>query len=259
MPRVYLPPEKFSGKTVSIEGDAYHHLKNVLRIEKGDPLWVIDNSGKEFWVKITDVDKKNIIGEILGVRQATRQPKTEIYLYQGLLKPDKMDLVVQKATELGVSRIIPVVATRSQIRELSAARLQRWKRIILGASAQSFRTIIPVIEDAVSFETALDEAVSAGETWVFWENEEKDDPLKALNNHSEWSHLSIFIGPEGGLTLNEVTLARSKGSKILTLGPQVLRSETAAIASLAISVFLAERRERLFKEKPRHEDSWKFM
>jgi len=259
MPRVYLPPEKFSGKSVLIEGEAYHHLKNVLRMEKGDPLWVIDNSGREFWVKITEVDKKDMKGEILGVRDSSRQPLTEIILYQGLLKPDKMDLVIQKATELGVSRIVPVAATRSQIRELSPSRLQRWKRIILGACAQSFRTLAPVIEEAMSFESAVEKANQDGETWVFWENEEKDDPLKALNGHSDFSKLSIFIGPEGGLTLSEVMFSRSKGSRILTLGPQVLRSETAAIASLAISVFLVERRDRLGKEKPRQEDSWKFM
>jgi len=175
------------------------------------------------------------------VKSLKKKKPLEIILYQSLLKSSKMDLIIQKVSEAGVSQIVPVISERSQLREISGNRLRRWQKIIEGACAQSLQPNCPRLEELQPFSRALDWAVSQGNTWLFWENEAEEDPISIFLQTPPQGKLAVFIGPEGGFTQREVVEAREKGGKILSLGEQTYRAETAAILAVGLISLLTER------------------
>lgn len=228
--RFLVDKQEISGTQIVIKDKkSLHRLKNVLRLKKGAEIIVLDNSCKEYKVILTSILKNEAQCEIIN--QITHPlPELEITLFQALLKlPDKMDLVIQKATELGVHKIVPIKTARS-VADVQDRHL-RWCNIASSAFLQSRQVKIPIIEQAKDFKEILENKFDLG--LLFWE-EMKERNLKRVISSAKTKRVAVIIGPEGGFDSNEVELAKEKGIIPVSLGSQILRSETASIVAIAL-------------------------
>ncbi len=236
----HVPQDQITDKSVRISGRELHHLVNVLRLREGDEITVLDGSGGVYEVLLTSCDRDAAIGEIRDRWQA-KPASVEVVLLVGLPKADKMDMVVQRSTELGACGIVPVMC-RHTVLQLSAERTQqridRWRQIAVEASKQSHRPFFPFISDILSFEEAL-QNYQADLRLIFVAR--ATQPIEELKNvlrqNANAKRVNVFIGPEGGLAEDEIRLALSAGAAPVSLGSNVLRTETAAIAALAIVLY----------------------
>jgi 16S rRNA (uracil1498-N3)-methyltransferase len=223
------------GETVSLL-PIHHQLFRVLRAQPGDQLLVLDNAGNERQMEVVSIERRDTLARVLEMRPAPREPETRITLYQCILKADKFDLVVQKATELGVSEIVPVISNRTVARmgRVVLGKQARWESIVREAAEQSGRGALPLIGEARTFAEAT--AGAGGTRLLPWEEGEANPGLVSALRQSTQpvSAVSILIGPEGGLEAAEVTQAIDAGWQVVSLGQRILRAETAAIASLSV-------------------------
>ncbi|HEY6010958.1 MAG TPA: 16S rRNA (uracil(1498)-N(3))-methyltransferase [Nitrospirota bacterium] len=246
-PRFFITPEQVSGLSIVVSGEDVRHIASVLRMKTGDELLLCDGAGTEYVAKIASLDRAEIRTEILS-RSVSKSGFPSIILGQGLPKSDKMDLIVQKATELGVAGIVPLITERTimKIRD-EEKRLVRWKKIAREAAMQSNRPDIPFIEPIRSFQEfilsphpgplSLGPEVLASDPRILrilpWE--EGTDPLKnVLRQNKGVGTVCILIGPEGGFSRAEAAWAQEQGFHAVSLGPTILRTETAAIAALSM-------------------------
>ncbi len=240
MPRIFLPLGE-NPHTVRISGEKARYLVTVLRCEKGGELEILDGRGHSFSTRIVSLTRQEVIAEVTGVSRRDTESRLLITLIQGVLKGEKMELVIQKTTELGVREIFPVVTERSQIRE--TRKTGRWRKIAEYASRQCGRAAVPVIHEPVSFVSlfsANPERTPFPEKsrgLLFWE--EGGIPMKEVRDRvGECLSMTIAIGPEGGFTKGEVKRAESGGFIPVSLGNRILRAETAAISATALVQFL---------------------
>jgi 16S rRNA (uracil1498-N3)-methyltransferase len=231
MPRIFLPDPEIRDGVIFIRGEKARYLTAVLRSGAGDTLTVSDTNGNSYFAKIIRATRKEVSAEITGKGDAGGESPLKITLLQGLLKGEKMDLVVQKATELGVGKIIPVITCRSQVRE--TRKLGRWQKIAEEASRQSGRSMIPVVGQTLDFESLFNDPPVPGRGIIFWERGGEKLPA-VVKRFSEVGEIELFTGPEGGFSEAEVRTAKEKGFSIATLGRRILRAETAAIVALGI-------------------------
>ncbi|MEW6586981.1 MAG: 16S rRNA (uracil(1498)-N(3))-methyltransferase [Nitrospirota bacterium] len=236
MARIYLPASHIKGNLVSITGEKARYLRSVTRCSEGDILIVFDGEGNCFRTKVANVGSREVLAEIERQFPCDVESPVHFTLGQGLLKGEKMDLVVQKTTELGVNEIRPVITDRSQLRE--TRKISRWRKIVQEAARQSGRSVVPVVHEAVNltdFLNSLPEGILQG--IVFYE----EGGLKVSDAFSSFgtktSSLVMLVGPEGGFTRGEIAAAEGKGFLIATLGKRILRAETAAIAAAALVQF----------------------
>ena len=224
-----------------ITGKELHHLVDVVRLREGDEITVLDGIGGLYEAKLTSCTRDVAVGEIKNRRQI-KPPLVEVTLFVGLPKSDKMDMIVQKATELGAQRVIPLLCQRSvphPSAERAERRVARWRQIAVAASKQSRRPFFPVISNLLHFDEALEEShsdlklVFAPYMSSVGPNRLKD----VLGQNIGAKEISIFIGPEGGFTEDEVSQATSAGAIPVSLGENILRTETAAIAALSIVLY----------------------
>lgn len=227
-------------KSVLISGKELHHLKDVLRLKKGANIIVFDGKGREFIGTIEAVGKDEARIVIEKKLDAFKESRFEITLAQGIARGEKMDIIIQKATELGVSRIIPFAASRvvPKLRggEQIAKKTKRWQRIALEAAKQCRRDVVPQIEEPITFAEVLSRYSHGAEKYIKiipWEGEKKNI-LKDILNVEDFSGCVVLIGPEGGFSGDEVVEAKKAGFLPVTLGPRILRTETAAISIAAI-------------------------
>ncbi len=235
MRRLFLPEIDPSGET-RIVGEKARYLSTVLRCREGDELLLFDGRAASYRAKIIGITKREVSVEILGVARADTESPVGLSLIQGLLKGDKMDLVIQKTTELGVREIIPAATARSQFSD--TRRVPRWRKIAEEAAQQCGRTTVPHVRDTLPFDELFS---SSGihtkcHGLLFWE-EEGTGFHEALEEVKGKGPLSIAVGPEGGFTREEAALAESAGLVITSMGRRILRAETAAIAAAAILQF----------------------
>lgn len=232
MPKVFLPVPEITTRIISITGENARYLTTVLRCRAGDLITVNDKGCKSYPGRIISATRKEVAVEITGAaRETDSESPLKIRLLQGLLKGDKMDLVIQKATELGVTEIIPVITERSQVRE--TRKVARWQKIAQEASRQSGRSHVPAIREPADIESTLSgRPVSRGGI-IFWE--QGGERLSAVIRRFRGTPaIEVFTGPEGGFSEKEVRTAQEKGFSIATLGKRILRAETAAIVALGI-------------------------
>jgi 16S rRNA (uracil1498-N3)-methyltransferase len=232
-PRVYVDPPVVAGKRLVLEGSAANHIARVLRLRSGDPLTVFDGSGGEFGARIEELRKEAVVVAVQEHRALDRESPLPLTLAQGMSRGERMDWVIQKATELGTSRIVPVFTKRSVVRldEKQAERkLQHWRAIAVAACEQCGRNRIPELATPVDFFDVL-AADTSGSTRIVLSpaGELRIDDLKEVA-----AGITVLIGPEGGLEDAEREAAIAAGFKPVRLGPRVLRTETAAIAALTI-------------------------
>jgi len=234
-PRFFISPEQVSGQQVSLSGEDVRHIATVLRMKPGEELLLCDGQGTDYAARVTQVTKSEIVAEITG--QSKREPQQpRILLGQGLPKSDKMDWIAQKATELGVGTIVPIVTERTimKVRD-EGKRVSRWQKIAREAAMQSNRPDIPLVDPIVPFSEFLRTLNSEPGTLLLFPWEEGTLPVKdILCKRQDIKKIVVLIGPEGGFSQKEAELAKAKGFHLVSLGRNILRTETAAIAVLSM-------------------------
>jgi 16S rRNA (uracil1498-N3)-methyltransferase len=239
--RFYAPRPAFSPdeKSVVLDADETLHLRDVLRLHPGDEVFVFDGTGREFSCTVAAVSRNSSDLTILSEVDPSR-PESRLNLSLGvaLLKHEKFDLVVQKATELGVNRIIPVTSERADVRPRSddqaGKRVSRWQRIALEATKQSGRARVPEVAAPVSFASFAQHEIEADRALMFAERAGQSLEIVCESFTSPLASLVALIGPEGGWTDAEIEIARESGWGIVTLGGRIMRAETAAITIVAL-------------------------
>lgn len=227
--------------TVTISGEDVKHIAGVLRAAPGDHLELSDGMGTDYDVVIDHISKDSILTKIIGSRPNKTEPPIEVTLFQGIPKADKMDYIIQKCVELGVKRIIPVTTARTVVRfankKDSDSKAARWRRIAQEAAKQCDRGIIPEVGDPVSFNEAVGQASGFDLKLIPYEEESRGSLRRLLKEFSNAGTIAVFIGPEGGFTADEAEKAVKGGFASVTLGPRILRTETAGLASAAIIMY----------------------
>ncbi len=224
MARFFVSPENIGDGRITITGEDVSHITRVLRMREGDTFTVCDKAGRDYVCSLLSADKQAVTAKILEEKENEAEPPVFITLYQGIPKASKLDYLVQKCVEIGVSRIVPVMTTR--VVKAGEVKKERLSKIALEAAKQSGRGIVPAVGDTVSFREAVLEARGADIALFPYECEMEKSLKKALRGKVA-SSVSILIGPEGGFTDEEKAFAEENGLLVVTLGKRILRTETA--------------------------------
>jgi 16S rRNA (uracil1498-N3)-methyltransferase len=238
--RFFVAPGSISGDVVTFGPDLVHQLRVVLRLRPGAQVIVLDDSGIEYDVTLDRVGRDAVTGRIEARRWAKTEPRVKVTLYQSLLKSDRFEWVLQKGTELGVARFVPVFAARTVVRGGSwvEKRRDRLERIIREAAEQSARGRLPVLGPALPFGEACADSVAAHDLSILPAVAADGEGLAAaLPVHSQIERVALLVGPEGGYTPEEVALAAGQGLRVVTLGPRILRAETAGVVAPALVLY----------------------
>jgi len=232
--RVYVETPVAAGRRLVVEGSAVNHITRVLRLRSGDALTVFDGSGGEFGARIEEFRKDSVVVSVEDHRTLDRESPLSLTLAQGISRGERMDWIIQKATELGATRIVPVFTKRSVVRlddKQAERKLQHWRAITVAACEQCGRNRLPDLATPIDFFDVLPESVTPGETRLLLSpgGDLRIDDLRDIQ-----SGVTVLIGPEGGLDEVEQEAAIAAGFKAVRMGPRVLRTETAAIAALTI-------------------------
>ncbi|NLH73962.1 MAG: 16S rRNA (uracil(1498)-N(3))-methyltransferase [Verrucomicrobia bacterium] len=227
-----------------LEGSEAHHALNVLRVETNSPVSVLDGAGSEYLCTVKDVRRNSVALAVLERRQFT-QPHYPVTLFQAVVKNKAMDLIIQKTTELGVHKIVPVICERSVVRPSSAdaaEKVAKWRAVAIEAIKQCGQPWLPLIDEPRPLAHVLREQQAAGLSIVASLQHGAKHPRECFMAHlavhrSPPKTVSVWIGPEGDFTKDELAAILASGAVPVTLGPHVLRSETAAICSVAISMY----------------------
>lgn len=230
---------------ITITGSDVNHIKNVLRMRIGEELMVCDGTGMEYTCEITEFSAVEVILSIQKAEKASTELSVRLKLYQGLPKKDKMELIIQKAVELGAAEIIPVMTKRCIVKleddKKEAKKLERWQAIAESAAKQSGRGIIPTVAKVMNYKEAIKKASEEGMTLIPYEMAEGMKTLKeAAKQAPKQQVISVFIGPEGGFEEAEVEYARENGVIPVSLGKRILRTETAGFTTLSILMYEIE-------------------
>lgn len=237
----YVKNEQIDNEKAVILGDDVKHIKDVLRYNVGDNLDICDENGIRYITVISSFDKNKIFLDVLEKSDYTTEPTVNVTLYQGMPKSDKLELIIQKCTELGVTDIVPVITDRVIVKfdEKSInKKLERWNKIAQEAGKQSGRQKIPIVEKPIKLKKVI-ENISKYDILILPYECEKMLTLKtALRNlNKECKNVAIFIGPEGGFSEDEINSLNFENVKRVTLGPRILRTETAGLATLAMVLY----------------------
>jgi len=240
----YVEPEAVSADTARIAGGDVNHIKNVLRMHPGEEIVILDGSGMEYRCEIETISDE-VLARVLEAKKTEAELSVRLLLFQGLPKKDKMELIIQKAVELGVSEIIPVLTKRTVVKledkKKEQKKLERWQAIAEAAAKQSGRGIIPKVCEAVKFIEAVRQAEQLDEALIPYELAEgMDEARERIRGLKGKKNIGIFIGPEGGFEEEEIALATSAGIHPITLGKRILRTETAGLCILSVIMFELE-------------------
>ena len=237
MTRVFVRPDAVDANRVRFDAAEAHHLRRVLRLRPGAVVEATDGAGGLYTIRLVTLDGAGGWGAIEARAEPTRESPCSITLAQAILKGDRMSWLVQKATELGVSRIVPMETERvvARVADEGVARQTRWARIAREAVKQCGRVIVPGIDPPRAFPEVLAEVASHDVAWVCWEGGGQTLVEAAAGTASR---LLLLIGPEGGFTADEVAAAESAGARRVSLGPRILRAESAGLTAVALGQFL---------------------
>ncbi len=244
--RFFVSPEQISGRRVTLTASQARQIFSVLRMRQAQHIVVLDNQGWQYGVRLDKVSSDLVAGEIVSREKATGEPKTKLTLYQALLKKDNFEWILQKGTEIGIAKFVPLISQRCVVRHkaLKPAKKQRWQRIISEAAEQSGRGRLPILTEPITLAQALGNVNEFDRALVPWEREPENAFLDSLSDviqggSSRPAQIAVFIGPEGGFAEEEIEDAVKAGVQPVTLGSRILRSETAAMiaSTLALSAF----------------------
>lgn len=242
MYRFYVHTEQIGENTIDIIGGDVNHIKNVLRLEQGDWVVACDGEGTDYVSRIASLQSECVTLTVEKVQETGTELPTHIVLFQGMPKKDKLELIIQKAVELGAKEIVPVMTKRTVVKlqepKKVKKKLERWQTIAEAAAKQCDRGVIPIVHEPVSFRQALKMAKQLEYNVIPYELQDGIHTSREIVAEAcQKSSLGIFIGPEGGFEEEEVALATEQGAKPLTLGKRILRTETAGMALLSILMF----------------------
>lgn len=254
MHRFFIAPELLNQLNIdiSLPKELAHQVRDVIRLDIGERLLLLDNSGDEVLAVVANSSKASVDVHLLERRPGRSEPAVHITLCQGMLKSTRFEWILEKGTELGVCVFSPIICRRSMagLEDVGSSKIQRWQRIIQEAAEQSGRSRLPQLLPIRTLAEALEDITPDALVIMPWEEERALALREALHasihthenvgatlavarSHRNPSYIVIFMGPEGGLTAEEVALAQRHGVQVVTLGDRILRAETAAIATVA--------------------------
>ena len=246
MYQFFVEPHQIHDNTVIIEGGDVNHIKNVLRMKVGEEIAVSNGvDGKEYRCGIARIEEECIVCELRFVKEDGLELSSRVHLYQGLPKADKMELIIQKAVELGVYEIIPVETKRCVVKldaKKAKSKVERWQAIAEAAAKQSKRRIVPTVTMPVTFGEALQQVKNMEIKLIPYELAEGMEKTKEIiENLPENVDIAVFIGPEGGFEEKEIEKAMNAGVQPITLGKRILRTETAGFTVMAWIMYQLEK------------------
>lgn len=243
----FVEPYQIKEKEIWILGQDVNHIRNVLRMKPGEQITVSSrqDDGRAYRCRIHSLEEEQVRAEILWVQEADAELPIRISLFQGLPKGDKMELIIQKAVELGAWEIVPVASRRAVVKldeKKAQAKVKRWNAIAESAAKQSGRLRIPQVRSVMSFKEAADYGAGFDKKLIPYELAKGMEQTRtALGEIQPGDSVAIFIGPEGGFEEEEVKLASERGFAPITLGKRILRTETAGMALLSVLMFQMEK------------------
>lgn len=231
-------------KKIHITGSDVNHIKNVLRMRQGETILISAGDNLEYTCLVSEMEAEEVIADISYVQEVGMELPSKIYLFQGLPKSDKMELIIQKAIELGVAEIVPMATKRAVVKldaKKAAKKVQRWNEIAKSAAKQSKRGLIPEVKPVMSFKEAVEYGKSMDMLLIPYEDAKGiAHSREVVETVKDKKSLGIYIGPEGGFPEEEVSLAMKAGAEPVTLGHRILRTETAGMTLLSILMFMLE-------------------
>ena len=244
MHHFFVTPEQVKGEHIYIEGSDVNHIKNVLRMKIGEELGISDGNNKKYLCEIESMTSEEVCVAIKEEQRGDTELPSKIYLFQGLPKSDKMELIVQKAVELGAYEIIPVVTKRAVVKldaKKASKKVERWNSIAESGAKQSGRNVIPKVTDVMTWKEAMEYAKALDVVLIPYELAEgMQETRDIIAQIQSGQSIGIFIGPEGGFETAEVENAMEHGAKPITLGKRILRTETAGLTTLSILMYHLE-------------------
>lgn len=248
MARFFVSPGQIGPASVSIFDGDVNHIRKVLRMKEGDELTVSDGDGTDYFCRIRSISEEVVVCDIVDSWTSYVELPVKLYLFQGLPKADKMELIIQKAVELGAYEIVPVAMSRSIVKldeKKAGKKTARWQGISESGAKQSDRAIIPEVKSPMSYKNALEYAKTLDAIIVPYEKadgiEVSRELISKLCSDENIKSIGIFIGPEGGFAEKEIEQALEAGATPITLGRRILRTETAGLAVLSILMYQLER------------------
>lgn len=245
MYQFFVEPGQIQEKTIIITGSDVNHIKNVLRMKVGEELAVSNGTdGREYRCEIVSLEEEQVVCALRFVKEDGLELPSKVYLFQGLPKADKMELIIQKAVELGAYEVIPVATKRCVVKleeKKAASKIARWQAIAEAAAKQSKRRIVPRVTEVLSFKEALQKAASMDVKLIPYELAEGMARTKELiNGIGPGQEIAVFIGPEGGFEEAEIQAAVDSGIEPVTLGKRILRTETAGLTIISWIMYQLE-------------------
>ena len=242
MSTFYIKNNQIEENKIIIQGEDVNHIKNVLRYQNGDKLEVCNEGGTRFYTKISDMNQNEIILDILEISNDTTEPDVNVVLFQGLPKAGKMELIVQKCTELGVSGIVPVIMDRVIVKldeKNESKKIERWQKIAKEAATQSGRQKILYVDKAINWKNSIGKLSKYDIVIVPSECEKENYIKNVLRNMDEnVKNIAIVVGPEGGFSDGDIEiLSELTNMKKVSLGPRILRTETAGFVTLTMAIY----------------------
>lgn len=233
-PRIYQPSPLVLNSEVELDADAFGHVVRVLRLKDGDAITLFNGDGYDFDAVICQTSKKAASAKIVGQTQITNESPLKLHLGQGISRGDRMDFTLQKSVELGVTEITPVFTERCGVKlsgERLTKKLQQWQKIVISACEQSGRAFVPTVNAPISLDDWLAQATEDLKLNLHPRAEHSIMTLPVASEYQQ-THIRLLIGPEGGLSDEEIAQTQTQGFTDILLGPRVLRTETAALTAL---------------------------
>lgn len=233
MPHFYVNPKNLNNGTFVMDNEQFHYLTNVRRFVVGDTINIFDGLGNSFVAQIEKIEKKQIFGKIISSK-TFQPPSKKISLYTAIPKGERFDWLIEKASEIGVFKIVPVIYERSIVKDFTRNKIERYRKISMAASSQSWRADIMQIENTIKFSNIINILKEQKNSLNILPYESEEEKKIVSLDFANVNNINIFIGPEGGFDNKEINFALNNNFQIVTLGKNILRVETAAIVSASI-------------------------
>ena len=247
MRKFFVNSENIKENKVNILGNDVNHIKNVLRLKIGDQIQICNQETSENYIcEIIEIDNKCVETEILEKIEAVAEGNVDLHIFQGLPKADKMELIIQKGTELGVSKFIPVSFKRSIVKlsgKDEAKKIERWQKIAEVAAKQSHRDLVPEVKNIINVKNVCDLISEYDIVLLAYEEELQNyikNELLKIKSANEKIKIAVVIGPEGGIDSEEADALKNSGAKVVSLGKRILRTETVALQVASIIMYELE-------------------
>ena len=243
MPKFFVRQERIENNKVTITGDDAFHISRALRMAKGEHITVCDMQCNEYDCVLSEFNPDSVVADIIAEKKIDNEPRVKVFLFQALPKGDKLDTVIQKAVECGVFEITPFESERCVVKvkpDAEAKKTERRNRIALEAAKQCGRGYVPQVNPTVDFKSAIKKSASCDISVLCYEGEENYSLKELLQSNKNIETVAVFIGSEGGFSVDEVKCALDSGMKSVSLGKRILRTETASSFVLSCIVYETE-------------------